>query len=190
MAGKHIPSGNSRSSHSPSSPSFLVAVLSLLALASIFFFYAFSSYRCPTSTPFDASVAWEKSNPNPNANAATPEYSFVASLEKFLTSRRPVAAGSSSATADAGGAAVNVLDDKIWEKETERLYGNPADPWSGLSVVRVYVYEMPAKFTYDLLSLFRNTYKETANLTSNGSPVHRLIEQVVCSASLFLYLEL
>lgn len=47
-----------------------------------------------------------------------------------------------------------------------------------LSVVRVYVYEMPAKFTYDLLWLFRNTYKETVNLTSNGSPVHRLIEQV------------
>ncbi|CBI20132.3 unnamed protein product, partial [Vitis vinifera] len=36
---------------------------------------------------------------------------------------------------------------------------------------------MPAKFTYDLLWLFRNTYKETSNRTSNGSPVHRLIEQ-------------
>ncbi|KAF5207660.1 Xylogalacturonan beta-1,3-xylosyltransferase [Thalictrum thalictroides] len=45
------------------------------------------------------------------------------------------------------------------------------------SVLRVYVYEMPAKFTYDLLWLFRNTYRETVNLTSNGSPVHRLIEQ-------------
>ncbi|KAG5555245.1 hypothetical protein RHGRI_012695 [Rhododendron griersonianum] len=33
------------------------------------------------------------------------------------------------------------------------------------------------KFTYDLLTLFRNTYRETSNLTSNGSPVHRLIEQ-------------
>ncbi|XP_010904724.1 probable arabinosyltransferase ARAD1 isoform X2 [Elaeis guineensis] len=177
MAGKYFASGNPRSSHSPSSPSFLVAALSLLALASIFFFYAFSSYRCPASTPFDASVAREKSNPNPKSNAAAPEYSFVASLEKFLTSRRPVAAESSSAAADAGGAAVKALDDTIWEKETERLYGDPADPWSVLSVVRVYVYEMPAKFTYDLLWLFRNTYKETANLTSNGSPVHRLIEQ-------------
>ncbi|KAG1365529.1 putative arabinosyltransferase ARAD1 [Cocos nucifera] len=177
MAGKYFAPGNPRSSHSPSSPSFLVAALSLLALASIFFFYAFSSYRCPASTPFDASVAREKSNPNPKSNAAAPEYSFVASLEKFLTSRRPVATGSSSPAADAGGAAVKALDDAIWEKETERLYGDPADPWSGLSVVRVYVYEMPAKFTYDLLWLFRNTYKETANLTSNGSPVHRLIEQ-------------
>ncbi|XP_022864695.1 probable arabinosyltransferase ARAD1 [Olea europaea var. sylvestris] len=36
---------------------------------------------------------------------------------------------------------------------------------------------MPSKFTYDLLWLFRSTYKETHNLTSNGSPVHRLIEQ-------------
>lgn len=43
--------------------------------------------------------------------------------------------------------------------------------------IRVYVYEMPSKFTYDLLWLFRNSYKETSNLTSNGSPVHRLIEQ-------------
>ncbi|KAI5070595.1 hypothetical protein GOP47_0014938 [Adiantum capillus-veneris] len=33
------------------------------------------------------------------------------------------------------------------------------------------------KFTYDLLQLFHESYKETVNLTSNGSPVHRLIEQ-------------
>ena len=44
--------------------------------------------------------------------------------------------------------------------------------------VKVYVYEMPKKFTLDLLWLFHNTYKETSNATSNGSPVHRLIEQV------------
>ncbi|CDP04932.1 unnamed protein product [Coffea canephora] len=36
---------------------------------------------------------------------------------------------------------------------------------------------MPSRFTYDLLWLFRNTYRDTSNLTSNGSPVHRLIEQ-------------
>ncbi|XP_020595607.1 probable arabinosyltransferase ARAD1 isoform X1 [Phalaenopsis equestris] len=36
---------------------------------------------------------------------------------------------------------------------------------------------MPAKFTYNLLRLFRDTYKDTSNSTSNGSPVHRLIEQ-------------
>ncbi|KAF9617846.1 hypothetical protein IFM89_039028 [Coptis chinensis] len=59
----------------------------------------------------------------------------------------------------------------MWKKDMDGLFDyNP-------SVVRVYVYEMPAKFTYDLLRLFQNTYKDTSNLTSNGSPVHRLIEQ-------------
>lgn len=62
------------------------------------------------------------------------------------------------------------LDRLIWERESERIY-------QVAEAVRVYVYEMPNKFTYDMLWLFRNTYKETRNLTSNGSPVHRLIEQ-------------
>lgn len=66
------------------------------------------------------------------------------------------------------------LDELVWRRETERLYTNSIS-----SVVNVYVYEMPDKFTYDLLELFWTTYKETVNLTSNGSPVHRLIEQVV-----------
>lgn len=69
------------------------------------------------------------------------------------------------------------LDDSIWRSESERMAGRSPDPWANLSVVRVYVYEMPAKFTYDLLRLFRDTYRETDNATSNGSPVHRLIEQ-------------
>lgn len=72
----------------------------------------------------------------------------------------------------ADGEADKRFDDLIWKRETERLYD------ASSSVLRVFVYEMPAKFTYDLLWLFRNTYKETSNLTSNGSPVHRLIEQV------------
>lgn len=55
------------------------------------------------------------------------------------------------------------------------------------SVVRVYVYEMPNKFTYDMLELFWSTYKETVNLTSNGSPVHRLIEQVVIKVMLLVF---
>lgn len=71
----------------------------------------------------------------------------------------------------ADGEADKRFDDLIWKRETERLYD------ASSSVLRVFVYEMPAKFTYDLLWLFRNTYKETSNLTSNGSPVHRLIEQ-------------
>lgn len=67
------------------------------------------------------------------------------------------------------------LDDSIWKNENQRLYDEPFYP--AFSPLKVYVYEMPSKFTYDLLWLFRNTYKETSNLTSNGSPVHRLIEQ-------------
>jgi hypothetical protein len=47
------------------------------------------------------------------------------------------------------------------------------------SALKVYVYEMPAKFTTDLLWLFHDSLEQTANLTSNGSPVHRLIEQVL-----------
>lgn len=62
----------------------------------------------------------------------------------------------------------------MWKRETERLYADPFYPFSPL---RVYVYQMPNKFTYDLLWLFRNSYKQTSNLTSNGSPVHRLIQQ-------------
>ncbi|PPR99009.1 hypothetical protein GOBAR_AA21649 [Gossypium barbadense] len=70
---------------------------------------------------------------------------------------------------------VRRLDERKFVKEMEWLRGDPYYPMS--MPVRVYVYEMPSKFTYDLLWLFRNTYRETSNLTSNGSPVHRLIEQ-------------
>ncbi|KAF9661316.1 hypothetical protein SADUNF_Sadunf19G0055400 [Salix dunnii] len=38
---------------------------------------------------------------------------------------------------------------------------------------------MPTRFTYDLLWLLRNTFRDTDNLTSNGSLVHRLIEQLI-----------
>lgn len=71
---------------------------------------------------------------------------------------------------------VRRFDDVAFKKERERVYGDLYYPVN--LPIRVYVYEMPRKFTYDLLWLFRNTYKETSNLTSNGSPVHRLIEQV------------
>lgn len=72
------------------------------------------------------------------------------------------------------------LNDLVMSRrEKERLYGSSSDPWAGSRVLWVYVYEMPSKFTCDLLKLFRDTYKETTNLTSNGSPVHRLIEQVM-----------
>lgn len=72
---------------------------------------------------------------------------------------------------------VKKLDDSIWKTENERIYEDSFYPAVSMPI-RVYIYEMPSKFTYDLLWLFRNSYKETSNLTSNGSPVHRLIEQV------------
>lgn len=64
------------------------------------------------------------------------------------------------------------LDEKAFERENRLLSEDPVG-----FPVKVYVYEMPKKFTLDLLWLFHNTYKETSNATSNGSPVHRLIEQ-------------
>lgn len=65
------------------------------------------------------------------------------------------------------------LDRKVGRRETLDLYTqNSLD-----HRLKVYVYDMPSKFTYDLLWLFHETFKETADLTSNGSPVHRLIEQ-------------
>lgn len=77
----------------------------------------------------------------------------------------------------ADAVSVRKLDDSIWWRESVRISGDSYYPAASMPI-RVYVYEMPSKFTYDLLWLFRNTYKETSNLTSNGSPVHRLIEQV------------
>ena len=77
------------------------------------------------------------------------------------------------------GEAIRKLDDSIWEKEDERVYEEDSFYPAVSLPIRVYVYEMPSKFTFDLLWLFRNTYKDTSNLTSNGSPVHRLIEQVI-----------
>ena len=102
----------------------------------------------------------------------------MASLEKFLLASRSGATGlpEPPSGGEDESAAAKELDDAIWRREAERLYENP--PFSDPKVVRVYVYEMPKRFTYDLLWLFRDTYKETSNLTSNGSPVHRLIEQV------------
>ncbi|XP_042461092.1 probable arabinosyltransferase ARAD1 isoform X2 [Zingiber officinale] len=164
------------------STSFVAAFLSLVALFSAFLLLYYARYSSSSrwlliSDSLDAPLHLSKGSPNP---APPPEYSFLASLEKFLTSRAPAAGSPGVASAADGGspsAAVKALDDSIWKEETERLYGDAVDPWSASSVVRVYVYEMPAKFTYDLLWLFRNTYRETSNLTSNGSPVHRLIEQ-------------
>ncbi|XP_039129582.1 probable arabinosyltransferase ARAD1 [Dioscorea cayenensis subsp. rotundata] len=162
MVGKSFFSGSHRS------PSFFRSVIllaSLSLIAVIIISFSSSSSRCPPLLP--------NTDHNPNPNPSPPIYSFVESLDKFLASRRQATDRTDSV------ASVEDLDNSIWSREMERLQGSrSSDLWPGISsVIRVYVYEMPSKFTYDLLSLFRNTYRETANLTSNGSPVHRLIKQ-------------
>ncbi|KAF6163884.1 hypothetical protein GIB67_024739, partial [Kingdonia uniflora] len=140
MAGKHRERSSSSSPFLPSSTSALLIFITLSLLTLLFIFISISTKPSSYSS---------SQNPNP------PEFSFVASLEKFLASPSQTHLSNHNDVRD--------LDDFIWKREME--------------VIRVYVYEMPNKFTYDLLWLFRNTYKETFNLTSNGSPVHRLIEQ-------------
>ncbi|KAL0919232.1 hypothetical protein M5K25_011314 [Dendrobium thyrsiflorum] len=173
MAGKSFASLNPNRSFF-SLPSIFIATLCFLVLASIFFFFFLSSSGCCacdslTHTRLPSTLPLSQ-NPNLNPNSPPPEYSFVASLEKLLTSKSSWASPPPNTfSGKSGEAAERVLDDAIWRRETDAL--------AGLSVVKVYVYEMPAKFTYDLLRLFRDTYKDTTNLTSNGSPVHRLIEQ-------------
>ncbi|PWA57878.1 exostosin family protein [Artemisia annua] len=129
-------------------------LLTLITVTSFFFIYTFTTH---TST----------SNPNPNPNI---EYSFVNSLEHFLAHTNL-----HHLPDDTADHSPEKLDELMWRSESERMYNG-----GGLGVggpVRVYVYEMPGKFTYDLLRLFSDTFRETVNLTSNGSPVHRLIEQ-------------
>ncbi|XAR71530.1 Xylogalacturonan beta-1,3-xylosyltransferase [Bertholletia excelsa] len=171
MAGKYY-SGNSRT-RSP----VIVFVFSFLVLSLLFYLFSFFSSSPSRSVPI-----YDSQNPYPVSSPEV-EYSFLASLEKFLTSTSKIQT-SSTLTDDTVDSVseevVKKLDDMIGKTETERLYGDPfypSFPFSAPLPLRVYVYEMPHKFTYDLLWLFRDTYKETSNLTSNGSPVHRLIEQ-------------
>lgn len=134
---------------------FTIALVSLCLLLILFSFRNPSQFTEPNSI----------SNPN-----YMPQTSFVASLDHFLLTHKapplPTAAEIS----------LKELDDLVWKSESQRLYEEPYYPIH--MPVRVYVYQMPSKFTYDLLWLFRDTYRQTSNLTSNGSPVHRLIEQV------------
>ncbi|XP_010251775.1 PREDICTED: probable arabinosyltransferase ARAD1 [Nelumbo nucifera] len=183
MAGKHLFSGNATRDRSSSHPSFrtpttsslFLFVIILLAIGLVFFFFSSSTSHTPSHSSLPLF-------PDPNSNVK-PDFSFVASLEKFLTTRshglKSQPASDDSVGVDADEEAVKALDNSIWKTEMERIHENPffPAPTPPASVLRVYVYEMPSKFTYDLLWLFRNTYKETSNLTSNGSPVHRLIEQ-------------
>lgn len=156
MAGKHIPRSKSR---------ILILGLTLLGSSVLFFLFSLSPLRNPSHSQF----------PNPIVNAET---SFVASLEHFLTHKAPISPSvrDDTVSESVGEEEVKKLDDRVYDMEMDKLYRDPYYPVSW--PLKVYVYNMPSKFTYDLLWLFRNTYKETSNLTSNGSPVHRLIEQV------------
>lgn len=165
MAGKHLP------------PSFLhhrrlrspAVLFPLLLLLLLFLYLLFSS---------SLSASFRDPAP-PSSPSADPDTSFLISLERFLSRRS--SSSSSSALDDTASAAadedavVRKFDDAVFASESERLRGDPYYPLD--LPLRVYVYEMPRKFTHDLLALFWSTYKETSNLTSNGSPVHRLIEQ-------------
>ncbi|KAF7024287.1 hypothetical protein CFC21_036657 [Triticum aestivum] len=151
MAGKQFPSlAHARRASSRC----LLAVGALLVFSAVYFLLLSPSPPRPVASPL--------SNPSTTT-------SFVASLDRFLDSPHHPAASS---------AAPGDLDAAIRSEEEARLYGDPRGAWPAAPApLRVYVYEMPRKFTYDLLRLFRDSYRDTANLTSNGSPVHRLIEQ-------------
>jgi hypothetical protein len=116
------------------------------------------------------------SNPNPSDR---PETSFVTSLEHFLIYKAPKLSLPVRDDTVRGESDDDVrkLDEMVFERENRWLNEDPGYPVE--FPIKVYVYEMPKKFTFDLLWLFHNTYKETSNATSNGSPVHRLIEQVL-----------
>ncbi|KAM6555458.1 hypothetical protein CsatB_002477 [Cannabis sativa] len=138
------------------SPFLLLLTLPLLAF-SFLFFYHFSS-----PNPYQFPI------PNSSSN---PQTSFVASLDHFLlTHPTPYSNGATGSEKKE-----EELDKLMFNSQTQRLYGDPHYPVA--FPIKIYVYDMPNKFTYDLLSLFAKSYKDTSNLTSNGSPVHRLIEQ-------------
>uniref|UniRef100_A0A0D9V6Z7 NAC domain-containing protein n=1 Tax=Leersia perrieri TaxID=77586 RepID=A0A0D9V6Z7_9ORYZ len=152
MAGKQFLSmARSR----PASPRGLLAgggLLILLLFAASYFLLLYPSSPGLVASPSSGS-----------GSGSAADTAFLASLDRFLASPpRPSAAA----------AAPGDLDAAIRAVEEARLYGGVSPP-----PLRVYVYEMPSKFTYDLLRLFRDSYRETTNLTSNGSPVHRLVEQ-------------
>ncbi|CAO2171819.1 unnamed protein product [Urochloa humidicola] len=154
MAGKQFPSMAHARSASASSRRLLAAACALVLLSAAYFLLLYPS----SARPAAAILA------SPSSTTTT---SFLASLDSFLAAPHP--SDSAAAPGD--------LDAAIRAQEEARIYGDPAWPAPAAGPLRVYVYEMPSKFTYDLLRLFRDSYRETGNLTSNGSPVHRLIEQ-------------
>ncbi|CAL4946907.1 unnamed protein product [Urochloa decumbens] len=155
MAGKQFPSLAHARPASASSRRLLAAAGALVLLSAAYFLLLSPSSARP--------AAFVLASPS----STTTTTSFLASLDSFLAAQHP--SDSAAAPGD--------LDAAIRAQEEDRLYGDPAWPAPAAGPLRVYVYEMPSKFTYDLLRLFRDSYRETDNLTSNGSPVHRLIEQ-------------
>lgn len=167
MAGRHYSSA-STAAKSRRSP-IILFTLSLIFLSLIYYVFTSSSSSPSSSTLHAITIP---AAPNPNV-----DYSFVSSLEKFLINHKSKSHSRSTddtVRGDVDERDVKRLDDLILVEEEKRLYRGES---AFNSPIRVYVYDMPAKFTYDLLWLFHDSYKETNNLTSNGSPVHRLIEQ-------------
>ncbi|XP_027355989.1 probable arabinosyltransferase ARAD1 isoform X1 [Abrus precatorius] len=152
MAGKYIQRSKWR---------IVLLALSLLAFSLLFFIFSLSPLRTPSTSLTHFQVP-------------TAETSFVTSLDHFLTRTAPSVVDD-TARDSLDEREITKLDNAVHYSEMDRLY---SDPYYPLSLpLRVYVYTMPPKFTYDLLWLFKKTYGDTSNLTSNGSPVHRLIEQ-------------
>ncbi|CAH1446577.1 unnamed protein product [Lactuca virosa] len=154
---------------------FLLVIVSLTCFFLLFYIFT-TSPSSPTKPNFLRTSNTNQPHLNPNVH-----YSFVDSLELFLkkwsiSGSRHLPEDTVSDPETEEQQQVRKLDDLIWKTETARLYDDEQSSFFS-PPVRVYVYEMPAKFTYDMLQLFQSTYKETFNLTSNGSPVHRLIEQ-------------
>ncbi|ERM98212.1 probable arabinosyltransferase ARAD1 isoform X1 [Amborella trichopoda] len=167
MAGKHSGNGNPRIPTGKSTTAILF--LSTLSLLFISFFFFFSS---PQAQNFNLS---------PPIRSLKAEHSFVVSLDRFLKTRSYLLQSENSDQIQATGSfsddelseEAKKLDFAMWKNEKRAFEKG----FVGAVPIRVYIYDMPAKYTYDLLRLFLNTYRETSNLTSNGSPVHRLIEQ-------------
>ncbi|KAL1213031.1 putative arabinosyltransferase ARAD1 [Cardamine amara subsp. amara] len=139
----------------------LIITLSFFSFSLLVILYTFLSSGRP-------SVSYR----NPSDH---PETSFVTSLEHFLIHKAPklsLPVRDDTARGESDDYDVKKLDELVFARENQWLNEN-----AGEFPIKVYVYEMPKKFTLDLLWLFHNTYKETSNATSNGSPVHRLIEQ-------------
>ncbi|RZB79354.1 putative arabinosyltransferase ARAD1 isoform B [Glycine soja] len=154
MAGKNNPRSNSR----------MTIFLFLLAFSLLLFLFSLSPLRTPS--------------PTQHFHVSDAETSFLASLDHFLLAHAQTSLkDDDTAPRDEpqNDDMTKKLDDAVFHSEMDRLLSDPYYPVS--LPLRVYVYDMPPKFTHDLLWLFKNTYRDTSNLTSNGSPVHRLIEQ-------------